>query len=74
MEVKRLYRSRTDRVIGGISGGAADYFNVDPTVIRAGWVIAAILSGGLAVVAYIILVLVIPVESKNILKKAKNNS
>jgi phage shock protein C len=57
---KRLYRSRTDRMIGGVCGGLAEYFDIDPVIIR---IIAVILllPGGLpGLVPYLILWLVVP--------------
>ena len=56
---KRLYRSRTDRMIAGVCGGLAEYFNIDPTIVRLIFVIAAIV-GGPGVILYIILALVMP--------------
>ncbi len=59
---KRLYRSRSDRMIWGVCGGLAEYFDVDPTLIR----IIAVLSlfiGGAGILAYIILAIVVPSES-----------
>ena len=64
MEPKRLYRSRSNRMISGVCGGIAQYFNVDPTLIRLIAVLIALLGaffGGL--IAYIICVVVIPEES-----------
>jgi phage shock protein C len=61
-EVKRLYRSRDDRVIAGVCGGLAKYFSVDPIIIR---IIAFILllPGGLpGLLPYIILWIVVPEE------------
>ncbi|HEY3336740.1 MAG TPA: PspC domain-containing protein [Candidatus Limnocylindrales bacterium] len=60
MNPRRLYRSRTDRPITGIAGGMAEYLDVDPTVVRILWVLAAIFSGGLAILLYIVLAFVIP--------------
>ena len=59
--VKRLYRSRTDRMIWGVCGGLANYFNIDPTIVR---LIAVLLLffGGFVILAYIILAIVVPVE------------
>ncbi len=59
---KRLYRSRDDRMIWGVCGGIAEYFGIDPTIIR---VIAILLlfAGGAAIPAYIILAIVVPLES-----------
>ena len=58
---KRLYRSRTDRKIGGVCGGIAQYFNVDPTFIRIIWVVL-ILGAGVGLLAYLICWVVIPME------------
>lgn len=57
--MKRLYRSRKDRMIAGVCGGIAEYFNIDPVLVR---VIAVVLTlwGGSGVLAYIIAVIVIP--------------
>jgi phage shock protein PspC (stress-responsive transcriptional regulator) len=57
---KRLYRSKTDRMIAGVCGGLAEYFNVDPVIIR---IIALILllPGGLpGIIPYVILWIVVP--------------
>lgn len=56
---KKLYRSRTDRMLGGVCGGFAEYFNMDPTVMRVLWVIAAFLNG-LGLLAYIVSWIIIP--------------
>ncbi|MBE0648693.1 MAG: PspC domain-containing protein [Bacteroidales bacterium] len=59
MEPKRLYRSTTDRVIGGVASGLANYFKLDPLLVRLLFVIFAIVGGG-AVLIYIILWIVTP--------------
>lgn len=58
---KRLYRSRTDRMIAGVAGGLGRYFGIDPTLVRLAFVILSLagMSGGLA---YLILWVVIPLE------------
>lgn len=56
---KRLYRSRKERIIAGVCGGFAEYFNVDPTWIRLAWV-AFVLLGGSGLLAYILCWIVIP--------------
>jgi len=56
---RRLYRSR-DRQLAGVAGGMAEYLEIDPTVVRILWIIVGVASGGLALLAYIILALVIP--------------
>jgi len=59
METKRLYRSRTDRRISGVCGGLAEYLNVDPVLIRLGFVLLA-LADGVGLLAYIIMAIVLP--------------
>jgi phage shock protein PspC (stress-responsive transcriptional regulator) len=60
-EIKRLYRSRTQRMIGGVCGGLANYLNADPTLIRLLMVLFA-LAGGPGLIAYLILWIVVPLE------------
>jgi len=57
---RRLYRSRTDRTIAGVAGGMADYLEVDPTIVRILWILAAIFTGGLMLLLYILLAFVVP--------------
>jgi phage shock protein C len=56
---RRLYRSR-DRQLAGVAGGMAEYLNIDPTVVRVLWILAAILTGGLVLLAYIVLAIITP--------------
>jgi len=56
---KRLYRSETDVKIAGICGGIAEYFDIDPTLVRLGWVIFTLM-GGAGIIGYFIAWLVIP--------------
>jgi phage shock protein C len=58
---KKLYRSRTERRISGVCGGLAEYFNIDPTLVRLLFVLGLLLVGG-TLWAYIILMIVIPEE------------
>jgi len=58
-EVKRLYRSKKDRIIAGVCGGIGEYFKVDPTLIRLLWVVL-ILAQGIGVLSYIIFWLIVP--------------
>jgi len=60
---KRLYRSNTDKVIGGVCGGLGEYFEIDPVLIRIITVIL-VLGTGLALVAYIIGWIIIPKRSE----------
>ena len=56
----RLERSPTDRVFSGVAGGMAEYFAVSPGFVRFLFVLAAIFSGGIFVIVYIALILVLP--------------
>ena len=58
---RRLYRSRTERRISGVCGAIADYFNVDPTLVRLLFVLGLLFVAG-TFWAYIILMIVIPEE------------
>ena len=61
---KKLYRSATDKKLGGVCGGIAEYLDVDPTVVRLAWALFTLL-GGAGGLAYIIALLVMsypPVE------------
>jgi len=61
MEQKKLYRSRGNRTICGVCGGIGEYFGIDPTLIRLGWVLFALL-GGSGILAYFIAAIIIPDE------------
>lgn len=57
--IKKLRRSKTQRMIAGVCGGLAEYFQLDVTLVRIGFVVLG-LSQGLGVVLYIILVIIMP--------------
>lgn len=57
---KRLYRSGKDKLVGGVCGGLAEYFKIDPVLIRLGFVIGLFVSFGSMILAYFILWLVVP--------------
>jgi phage shock protein C len=58
----RLYRSRDERVIGGVAGGLADYLGLDPALVRVIWVVLALASGGAFLLLYLVMLLVVPEE------------
>ena len=58
---KRLYKSSTDKKVCGVCGGIANYFDVDPTVIRLIWVIFTLV-GGSGLIPYIIAAIIMPDE------------
>lgn len=59
--VKRLYRSRYEKKIGGVCAGLADFFQIDVTVVRLIWVLLAVFAGT-GILAYIIAWIIIPEE------------
>lgn len=61
MDGKRLYRSKKDRMICGVCGGIANYFNIDPTLARLAFVLIA-MGAGSGILAYIIAAIIIPDE------------
>ncbi|MCL4246758.1 MAG: PspC domain-containing protein [Anaerolineae bacterium] len=70
---KRLVRSKTDRQISGVCAGIAQYFELDPTVVRLIFVVATIL-GGPGLLIYIVLAIVMPEESSDsVIEKSKND-
>jgi phage shock protein PspC (stress-responsive transcriptional regulator) len=60
---RRLYRSRRERIIAGVGGGLGEYFDVDPTIVRLLFVLATVL-GGIGVIVYIVLWLIMPREDE----------
>ena len=56
---KRLYRSRTDKKLAGVCGGVAEYFNIDPTIVRVIWALLAFFYGT-SILLYIIMAFVVP--------------
>ena len=58
---KRLYRSRTDRVLGGVCGGLGRYLEVDPTLVRLAWLIMSLWAGA-GVVLYLLAWALMPRE------------
>ncbi|SDK19431.1 PspC domain-containing protein [Natronincola ferrireducens] len=56
---KRLYRSEADQKIAGVCGGIAEYFNIDSTLVRLGWVVFSLM-GGSGILAYIIAIIIMP--------------
>lgn len=61
MAAKRLYRSNVSKMIGGVCGGIAEYFDIDPTIVRLIWAFA-FLWGGFGLLAYIVAWIIIPLN------------
>lgn len=58
---KRLYRNENEKMIAGVCSGIAEYFDIDPTLIRLAWVLFCAL-GGSGIIAYIIAAIIIPAK------------
>ncbi len=59
-EYKKLYRSRTNRMVAGVCGGLGDFANVDPTIVRLLFILGTIFSAGTLAVVYIAMMIVVP--------------
>jgi phage shock protein C len=58
----RLYRSRHDRMLAGVAGGLAEMWDADPALVRIIWALLVIFTGGLALLVYIVMAIVVPEE------------
>lgn len=56
---KKLYKSNRNKMICGVCGGVGEFFGIDPTLVRLGWVVFCAL-GGSGILAYIIAAIIIP--------------
>ena len=61
---KRLYKSNENKMVDGVCGGIAEYFDIDPTLVRIGWILFCA-AGGSGFVAYLIAALIIPRKPEN---------
>lgn len=59
---RRLYRSVSDRKIGGVAAGTATYFDIDPSISRVLWLLLAIFTGGAFLIVYLVMWAVVPEE------------
>ena len=60
----RLFRSRDDRMLAGVAGGLAELWDADPSLIRIIWAVLVVLTGGIALVVYIVMAIVVPEEDE----------
>lgn len=56
----RLYRSPDDRMLAGVAGGLAEMLDIDPSIVRIVWAVLIVLTGGLALLVYIVMAIVVP--------------
>ena len=61
--MKKLYLSNTDKKLSGVCGGIAEYFEIDSTLVRLGWVILSFFPPFPGIIAYIIAAIIIPKKS-----------
>lgn len=61
METKRITRSRSERMIAGVAGGLAAYFNIDPIFVRIAFVVLTLING-IGAILYLVLWLIVPNE------------
>ena len=57
---ERLYRSREDRMLAGVAGGLAEMWDADPSLVRIVWALLVVVSGGIALLVYIVMAIVVP--------------
>ena len=57
---RRLHKSANDKFISGVAGGMAEYFQIDPVFVRLGWFLSVFVTGGLSILAYLVMVFVVP--------------
>jgi len=63
-EYRKLYRSRSERMIAGVCGGLGDYFGIDPTLVRLLFVVATLFGGPMGPLAYLIFMIAVPNETE----------
>lgn len=61
---KKLQRSSTDSMLGGVCGGLANYFDFDPTLVRVAYVLLSVCTAFSGVLAYILLMIIMPKEQE----------
>lgn len=61
---KRLYRSRKHKILGGVCGGLADYFDVDPVIVRLSYILLIAISHGVGILVYLIAWVIIPLQEE----------
>lgn len=62
---RKLYKSRRNRMIDGVCGGIAEYFNLDPTIVRIFWVVLTLASFGAGIILYLASMIVMPVNPEH---------
>ena len=63
---RKVYRSRSDKILGGVCGGLADYFNIDSLIVRAVWILLLLVATGAALIIYILAWILVPAERSDL--------
>lgn len=63
--MRRLYKDRFDKKVGGVCGGLAQYFHLDASIIRLLFILLTLLTGGIFIIVYIILCAILPLGPKS---------
>ncbi len=59
--MKRLFKSRDNRVLSGVVGGIGEYYKVDPVLLRVAWILIVVFTGFIpGIIAYIFMALIVP--------------
>ena len=62
---KNLYRSDKNKILAGIFGGLGEYFDVDPTLLRLGWILISVFIGFIpGLIAYFIAIIIVPPKTR----------
>ena len=69
-QAQRLYKSRDDRLLFGVAGGVAEYFDIDPVLVRVGWVLLTVATGGIAALVYLLMAIITPDSGRRVSKSA----
>jgi phage shock protein C len=69
MQTKKLFRSNSDKMLGGVCAGLGEYLGIDPTLVRLGFVLAALLAGH-GILIYLIMWIVVPLEPSDAVNAA----
>ena len=69
---QRLYKSRDDRFLFGVAGGLAEYFDIDPVLVRVGWVLLTVVTGGIAALVYLVMAIVTPSGRRRVSRRSES--
>ena len=61
---KKLYKIEEGRKLDGVCGGLAEYFNIDPTLVRLGWALATLCTAGVGIIGYVVCAVIMPKKSE----------